>query len=106
MQLGYLFSYYSFDNRQALSGGTFSEGSSIYRNHLPYIGFTQQITSGISGSIQVGPNFIIGNPIYYVGGGSGYVLEPRLGGQWHSHIQQSHFSMTRELSSQSIWDSI
>ena len=79
MQLGYLFSYYSFDNREKLSGGTFSQGSSIYRNHFPYIGFTQQITPAISGSIQVGPNFTIGNPIYYVGGGTGVRPGPFLG---------------------------
>ncbi len=79
MQLGYLFSYYSYDDRQALSGGKLSEGSSIYRNHFPYIGLTQQITPAISGSIQVGPNFIIGNPIYYVGGGTGARPGPFLG---------------------------
>lgn len=79
MQLGYLFSYYSFDNRQRLSSGTFTQGSSIYRNHFPYIGLTHQITSGISGSIQVGPNFSIGNPIYYVGGGTGVRPGPYLG---------------------------
>lgn len=79
MQLGYLFSYYSFDNRETLSGGTTSQGSSIYRNHFPYVGLTHQITSGISGSIQVGPNFTIGNPIYYVGGGTGTRPGPYLG---------------------------
>jgi len=56
LSFGYHFTYYDFSS------------SGIARNHLAYVGITQQLTPSVSAFAQVGPNYIVGHSLNFLGG--------------------------------------
>ncbi|PYV42343.1 MAG: hypothetical protein DMG06_14295 [Acidobacteria bacterium] len=69
VNLGYMFNYYDFGGRQGITNGPFDTGHNIFRNHFAYLGFGRQLTRSVHFSINAGPNYIVGNPVYLSGGG-------------------------------------
>ena len=79
VNLGYAFNYYDFGSRQGVTSGLFDAGHNIFRNHFAYIGFGSQLTPSVHFSINAGPNYIIGHPVFFFGGGLGQRPGLRLG---------------------------